>query len=405
MTTDSATPELKEAWNRFHATQQEVLNWMEQTPRFKSTPQHRAKAYHTMMEALAMCYNFAVAPRMLHPRLQVNTGWQTDFYTLGQNGPDLFYALTFLDGKQTYRMTGDMGDLVLVLCQVISHLSGHPDSKCIGNYDFSNFDIKPDGSFEIILSAEEQQGNWIKLDQDKPCHFLLIRRFMKDWNDNPGSLNLERISDLPEDYYDADEFDESAMVTRIDRATDFLKYLVDFFNIRLYDWYVQNSGINQMAFLPGTVTSEVGSPSSSYAMAIFDLKDDEALIIELDQLPDGAYWSFQCGDVWSRSLNYIYCQTSINMHHGVVDSDGAFRAVVAHQDPGVANWLDTVRRQEGTVVFRNYGATRQPVPKTTKVKFTEIFDHLPPGTKTLTPEERADVLRKRHRGVLKLHGE
>ena len=61
-------------------------------------------------------------------------------------------------------------------------------------------------------------------------------------------------------------------------------------------------------FLPGTITSTVGSPSSNYAMAIYDLAEDEALIVELDQLPDGVYWSFQLGDVWSRSQNYMYRQ-------------------------------------------------------------------------------------------------
>jgi hypothetical protein len=379
---------------------------MEQTPRFKNVPQHRAKAYHTMFEALAMAYNFAVAPRMQHPRLFVNTGWQTDMYTLGQNGPDLFYATAFLDGRQSYRLSGNYGDCVLILAQVLNHLSGHPDSRVIGNYDLSEFEIGPDGSFEFILSANEQPGNWMRLDRDSPYHFLLFRRFMGDWNDNPGTLKLERISDIPDDTYDADEFDESAMAARIDRATEFLHYLIRDFNINLYDFYTRlGGGFNNMAFLPGTVTSQVGSPSSNYAMAVFDLAADEALVIELDKLPDGVYWSLQTGDVWSRSLNFTYCQTSISMYHAAVDSDGGFRAVVAHQDPGVANWLDTTRRQQGTVVFRNYRATRQPVPLTRKVKFSELGKILPADTIRTTPEERLAALQRRRAGFLKLHGE
>jgi hypothetical protein len=404
--TEAATPALKTAWERFNAAQNEVLGWMEATDRFKTVPQHRAKAYHTMMEALAMVYNFAVAPRMTHPRLFVNTGWQTDMYTLGQNAPDLFYATAFLDGKQTYRLTGNYGDCVLILAQVISHLSGHPDSKAIGNYDFSTFDIKPDGSFEFILSAGKHDGNWMALDRDCPYQFILFRRFMGDWNQTKPAMKLERISDIPDDYYDADEFDEAAMAHRIDRATDFLKYLIKDFNINLYEWYTKTGGgFNNMAFLPGTVTSQVGSPSSNYAMAVFDLGADEALVIELDQLPDGVYWSLQMGDVWSRSMNFTHRQTSVNMHHAAVDTDGGFRAVVAHSDPGVANWLDTTGRCQGTVVFRNYRATRQPVPRTRKVKFSEISDVMPRDTKKVTPEERAAALKSRAEGFLKLHGE
>jgi hypothetical protein len=404
--TGSATPALVEAWKRFHGAQAEVLGWMEESARFKQWPQHRAKAYHTMMEALAMVYNLAVAPRMYHPRLQVNTGWQTDFYTLGQNGPDLFYALTFLDGRQTYRLRGRFGDCVLILCQVLNHLPGHPDSKAIGNYDFSQFEINQDGSFEINVGGEKQPGNWIPLDRDCPYHFLLFRRFMGDWNQDPGKMTLDRTSEIPLNHYDADEFDEAAMAHRIDTATAYLRYLIRDFNLNLYEWYSNvGGGLNNMAFLPGTVTSQVGSPSSNYAMAVFDLAEDEALVLELKPLPDGTYWSLQMGDVWSRSLNFTHRQTSVNMHHAAVDGDGGFRAVVAHRDPGIANWLDTTGRRQGTVVFRNYRATSQPVPTTRKVKFSEISAAMPEGTRRLTPVEREAALKRRREGFLKLHGE
>ena len=400
------SPALAKAWDTFHATQQEVLNWMTDAPRFRDVPQHRAKAYHTLMEALAMCYNFAVAPRLTHPRLQVNTGWQTDFYTLGQNGPDLYYALTFLDGTQDYRLTGRFNDSVLMLGQVIKHLSGHPDSVVVGNHDFSTFKLGADGSFDIVLSARKHEGNWMPLDPTSRYQFLLFRRFMRDWSDRKPEMKLERISVIPDDFYDADEFDESRMAERIDMATAFLKYLVRDFNLNLYEMYLSNGkGFNNMHFLPGTVTSQVGSPSSNYAMTMFDLQPDEALIVELDQLPDGVYWSIQAGDVWSRSLNYMYRQTSINMAQAAVDEDGGFRCVVSHRDPGVKNWIDTTGRQQGSLVFRNYRATREPVPSTRKVKLADVRGLLPAGTALCSPAERAEALRRRHKGVLALHGE
>ena len=405
LASEESTPWLKDAWRNFHATQNEVLRWMEETPRFKEHPQHRAKAYHTMLEALAMVYNFAVAPRMMHPRLFKNTGWQTDMYTLGQNGPDLNYLTAFLDGRQTYKLTGRYGDLVLILVQVLNHLSGHPDSKAIGNYDLSQFVINPDGTFECIVSAEKHEGNWIGLSLDSPYQFLLFRRFIGDWNDDPGEMRIERISEIPDDYYDADEFSEDSMAERIERGTAFLCYLINDFNINLFNMYTKVSGFNNMKFLPGTVTSQVGSPSSNYAMAVFDLAEDEALIIELDQLPDGVYWSLQAGDVWSRSLNFTHRQTTINMRHAVVNENGSFTAVVAHRDPGYANWIDTTGREQGTVVFRNYKATREPVPQTRKVKFAQLGDTLSSGVKKITPEERKAALKRRAEGFLKLHGE
>lgn len=404
---DSLTnPVLAEAWQRFHTAQQTVLGWMQDTPRYKDVPQHRAKAYHTLMEALAMAYNFAVAPRMHHPRLQVMTGWQTDFYTLGQNCPDFHYAVLMLDGAQTYRLTGDMGDCPLILLQVLNHLSGHPESKAIGNHDLGDF-AKGDGrSFDIVLSADHHNGDWIPLDRDCDRHFILVRRAMNAPTDTPARLNIERISPIPDNHYDAEEFDEATMARRIDAATGFLEYLIRDFNISLFDFYRNTGGgFNHMAFLPGTITSQVGSPSSNYAMAVYDLAEDEALVITLDALPDGQFWTFQTGDVWSRSLNFTHRQTSLTMRQVNVDSDGAFRAVVSHRDPGVRNWLDTCGRLQGTVVFRNYKATTQPVPRTEKVKLADLDRYLPADTARISADERAAALTARRQAYLKLYGE
>lgn len=402
---DPTSPTLAGAWRRFHDTQTEVLGWMTGSERFAEWPQHRAKAYHAMMEALAMCYNFAVAPRMTHPRVQVNTGWFSDFYTLGQNGPDLHYALFFLDGAQDYRLSGNYGDCRLILFQLINHLSGHPDSRMIADHDLEEF-ARPDGSFDIVLSARPQPGPSIRLDPQCDRHFVLMRRFMGGPHEQPSTVRLERTSEIPVNHYDAEEFDEATMARRIDAATNFLRYLIHDFNMQLFTTYVGvGGGMNNMAFLPGTITSQVGSSFSNYAMAGFDLAEDEALIITLDPLPDGVYWSIQLGDVWSRSLNFMYRQTSLNMAQVTMDSDGACRFVVAHEDPGIANWLDTTGRGQGTAVFRNYKATGQPVPDTRKVKFADIAANLPPDTKRVSPEERAAYLKSRHQAYLALHGE
>ncbi|MET0660436.1 MAG: hypothetical protein ABW110_20010, partial [Steroidobacteraceae bacterium] len=102
MTTPSPTSErLQKAWQNFHAELEKMRLKMESTPRFQQTPQHRAKGYHTLMEMQAMAYNFAVAPRMLNPRIFVNSGWQTGQSTLGQNGQDFVYGVAFVDGRHT----------------------------------------------------------------------------------------------------------------------------------------------------------------------------------------------------------------------------------------------------------------------------------------------------------------
>ena len=403
----TATPALKAAWADYHATLEEMRLTMEATQRFQDTPQHRAKAYHTLMEMQAMAYNFAIAPRMLHPRIYLNCGWQTEMYTLGQNGQDFLYGVVFIDGTQTYRLKGRMGDITLFLLQILNGLFGEKDVKAYGNYDWADFKIEPDGTFEVILSPEKHAGNWIRVDPTVGYQFILIRRALPNWDGDPGELSLERISELPDDHYDADEFDEAAMATRIRRAALFLRYLTHDFNINLYDWYGKNSNTqkNNLTLLPGTVTSEVGSPTSQYAMAVFELNDDEALLIEMDRKPDGAYWSFQLGDVWSRSLDFTSRQSSLNDHEALPDGDGKLRIVVSQRDPGIGNWLDPCGRIEGTVVFRNYRAKTPDVPNSRVVKLAELANLLPKDTRRVSPEARKQEMIRRRKAMRRLYGE
>jgi len=404
MNSVTATPVLKQAWSDYLSALEDVRVKMEATPRFQNTPQHRAKAYHTLMEMQAMAYTFAVAPRMAHPRIYVHTGWQTDIFTLGQNGQDFYYGVAFVDGRQKYRLSGSMGDSSLSLLQILSGLFGGQDVRSVGNYDWDNFEVNADGTFDIILSATEEQGNWVKLDPTLDYQFILIRRALLDWQGDAGDIKLERLSEISADDYHADEFDETAIANRIQRATDLVSYLGQYWNIGLYDHYLSNAGEkNKLSLLPGTVTSEVGNPISNYAMAIFELAEDEALIIEMDKAPDGTYWSFQLGDVWSRSLDFTNYLTSINKQEASVADDGSITIVVSHSDPGIKNWLDTAGRVEGTIVFRNYRATTQPVPATRKVSLSDLDEELPRNIERVTLEQRQQHIDYRREGMRKLY--
>jgi hypothetical protein len=400
-------PVLRAAWDGYYKALDEMRAKMEATPRYASNPQDRAKAYHTLMEMQAMAYNFIVAPRMTNPRIFKNLGWQTNIYTLGQNGPDFDYRNLFVDGSQTYRLTGHVGETKLNLIQVFDGVFGEPGVKTTGNYDLADMQVAKDGSFEIILGGPKREGNWIPLDPKIDYQYVFFRRALADWNDDAGDLKIERISPVEPGHYDADEFDEAAMAKRIKRAEGFIRYVTEDFNIKLYEWYTKigNNEKNHLTLLPGTVTSQVGSPSSNYAMGIFHLADDEALLIEMPKAPDGAYWSFQVGDVWSRSLDFNERQTSLNMAQTKLGADGSLHIVLSAKDPGIANWIDTDGRKEGTLVFRNYRAKTSPVPSARKVKFSELAKLLPKDTVKVTPEQRAAAIASRQAGFLKHYGE
>ena len=128
------------------------------------------------------------------------------------------------------------------------------------------------------------------------------------------------------------------------------------------------------------------------------LGSDEALIIEVTP-PIGLYWSLSIGNVWWETIDYAEHITSLNGHQAVVDGDGVFRAVIAHRDPGVANWLDTAGHTEGPMILRCVRTESAPVPTTSVVRFDELDAVLPPGTERVTPEQRALTIANRRAAV------
>lgn len=401
----AATPaddDMHAAWRNFNAAVDRAYQEIKRTPRYQDNPEHRAQALYSIAEAQTMAYNFVVAPRQNNPRIYGSTSWNSYFYTLGQNGPDALYGIMLLIGQQTYRLTGRKADLQLVLFQAHNQILGYPGSKPMGNYDLGDFDINDDGTFEIIISAEKRPGNWIALDPDSDFNFIIVRRWFGNWSDDMGAMDIEMLEPLK----GYSEFDEVALATRLNMAGYFVNFIVTEWTIGLYDRYIKNAGgQNKLWYMGGEELVDVlGSPSTSYGLGVFNCPEDEALIIE-SAVPDSAYWSYQLGDVWSKSLDFTHRQTDVNMARAVIDSDGKFRGVVAHRDPGVPNWLDPVGRKEFTIVFRNYretGDNRIAPPSIKRVKFSEIREHLPPETATISTEERAEQLERRRKGYVKL---
>ena len=83
------------------------------------------------------------------------------------------------------------------------------------------------------------------------------------------------------------------------------------------------------------------------------LGPDEALVMTA-RWPD-----CRCASVslWNRHMqtyDYVHRSVALNRAQTVLDADGSFRAVIAHRDPGVPNWLDTEGRPFGLVFWRYF---------------------------------------------------
>jgi hypothetical protein len=111
--------------------------------------------------------------------------------------------------------------------------------------------------------------------------------------------------------------------------------------------------------------------------------------------PVAPYWGIQLVTHYWEALDWHQRQTSINGHQAQVDDDGVFRAVIAHSDPGVPNWLDTAGRRGGLIAARYFRAESTPVPTLRTVPLAKLRDELPASTPAVTPEQRQESLRGR----------
>ena len=123
-----------------------------------------------------------------------------------------------------------------------------------------------------------------------------------------------------------------------------------------------------------TLATGGGQSTNVYAGGVYELGPDEALVVEAHVPIAPLYQGFHLANLWGESLDYANHQSSLNAFQSERDADGAFRYVVAHRDPGVANWLDTTGVPVGFMTFRwTYAEAPDDVPTVVVVK-TDVAD-------------------------------
>ncbi len=318
------------------------------------------------------------------PVLSVQRASTDDILTWGMECPDCIYLRATLRGSETYRLYGNRGTARYVGLQTMDGIVSTSNSLV------DDLDVDADGNFEVILSAEQRDGNWLALQGDHPT--LVVRHFFYDWDtEKPSSLQIERLGAevVPQDRsVDLEMAVPRQLYALGEFVHDNLKFFLDF-----------NAGPPPNGFMPAIDRTAIGAAAENRpVIGRFELEPDEALILEVEP-PEGVYWSYSLGNQWWETIHYGRHQSSLNAHQAHVDSDGVLRVVVCSRDPGVANWLDAAGHSNGAVILRCVRTQTAPTPAARVVKFTDIDAILPGDTKRITPHERASVIRARRRAV------
>ena len=147
-----------------------------------------------------------------------------------------------------------------------------------------------------------------------------------------------------------------------------------------------------------------GQSTNIYAGGVYLLDDDEALVMESRVVVPPSFMGFHLANLWGESLDFESYPSNLNEHMLEQDADGAYRWVVCHRDPGLANWVHTTGLPHGYLTIRWTYPTPPPQEQwptliVKKVAFEDIRSHFPADAKSATPQQRqADIL-MRHRHV------
>ena len=117
-----------------------------------------------------------------------------------------------------------------------------------------------------------------------------------------------------------------------------------------------------------------GDPNIFYYHSHWELREDQALVIHIDKVPECSFWNLQINNYWLESLDYRYHQICINKHQAQYDENGGVTLVLSEKDPGIANWLQTAGVRQGTMCLRWVGAKEQCHPTTKVISRDQLLE-------------------------------
>jgi hypothetical protein len=216
-------------------------------------------------------------------------------------------------------------------------------------------DVRPDGTFEIVLSPDEHAGAWLRLEDDAVC--AITRDYLVDpANERRMQWSIECLDD-PGEYRLTD-----ADLARRFRAA--LTWVRDQANLVPLGLGPPNS-IDEPYPVPKQ-TFGWAAGDAAYAMGSFDLGDDEALLIR-GRSPECAFWNLCLWNQFLHTYNYDYERVTINGGQVAYEPDGSWEIVVAGRDPGHDNWVSTQGHPSGRIWFRWFHPDETPARPTTEV--------------------------------------
>jgi len=293
----------------------------------------------------------------------------------GDNG-DAIYFDACISPDHAYVVRGNTNGAIYVSMTIECNTQdGKMANRTGGVLNDEIFDVDADGNFEIWIGGPKRARNWLAMDPEATR--VTTRHYFEEAEcaaANPAREPLMRIEAIDAGPPPAPPSDES-VAAGIRRAAQFVRS-------RTLEM-LPMSEADQPPFV-SRIPNQFPKPvkpgdfglaafDAAYSMAPYLIGPDDALVLT------GRWPECRCANVclWTRfqqTYDYANRQVSRNRAQTQLEPDGSFRMILAHEDPGLPNWIDTEGRLFGMVFWRFMLPQTEEIvtPKAERVPFASL---------------------------------
>jgi len=389
MTGTSTDNELRQTWHDFcdRLKQAGELVFRDNAP---DTPLDRAVGLRYLARNISLGLAFELENSdPSHPELMQ---YFNPTRKQGGDNADANYVGAPINGTDTYRIYGYRGTASYFAITVLEEGETPWGGGVVGSLFNDELVCDENGHFELILSPDPHPGNWIRTSPDTMR--VTFRQFFADWqNEQPMRAVIERQGEeAPPQPLTPETLREGLLA-----AADWVAFSSEYWAEKMDLWKARPGEF--ISFRELEKRKIDATPGGVPLICYWQAQPDEAIVLRVNPPDPLLYWNMEFGSYWFETVDYRYRQSALNSFHGCLEEDGSLLAVISHQDPGVANWLDTAGHCEGYVTLRWMGAETSPRPDYQVVKLAELEQHLPADCRRIDPETRREQIRQRRLGL------
>ena len=310
----------------------------------------------------------------------------------GIDNPDSVYRVIPISGDERYEIRGRVGEHRMTE-NYFTLWDAHMGTVDV--LDGRRMHVDDDGSFLITVDSSPAAGRPNHVQSSSAAHEFYIRDVLLDWGrDDPNAITVERLGGPPTT--PALSVDEQA-----DATARMMAHFADFTGKLSHGMYKSPANHFSLAW---TADHTGAMRNQVYVAGRFVLAPDEAFVVDVS---DGGaeYFTVPLSNIWGTTLDVLDRTGSLNKAQSVANEDGTYTYVIAAQDPGAHNWIDTDGLLEGILTLRMAefpaGGPRPDLSARGRVVPLDRLHEAVPGLMTVSPDFRATQLAERRTAYLR----